>query len=252
LYLLAKWRTLFVQEGKAMKHIIHAAVLIVAIALSPARAQVSGSPENNDYLAGADARNSSQNANRPVIGLNRKADFIAVLVSFSSDSRDALVRRDEIHTMLVAALDLATGSGLELVTGTPNLMPVTKANYQAISFQWAGREDTSKADVFIKVPLTTTAVEVDKRIDAFIKALPRKGRGLIEKSLGRQLAIRNPEQYRSAIIALVAEDVQRNAAVFGPDYRGSIDGLDKPVLWTQSNDTEVFLYLPYSYRIIAK
>jgi hypothetical protein len=117
---------------------------------------------------------------------------------------------------------------------------------------WAGREDTSKVDILLKVPLTRTVAEVDKLVDAFIRSLPQSGRGTIVKSLSRQVAIRNPEQYRGAIVALIAEDVRRNAQAFGPDYRGAIDGLDKPVLWVQSNDTDVFLYLPYSYRIIAR
>jgi hypothetical protein len=235
-----------------MKPAMHLAAALLGVLAAPTQAQDSGTSDGGDYLAGADARNSSQVPNRPVIGLKRKADFIVVLVSFSSDSRDALVRTKEVHSMLAAALDSANGAGLELNSGAPTLMPVTKANYASLPMQWAGRVDTSKVDVFVKVPLSGTTADADKRIDTFIKALPRNGRGMIVKNLGRQLAIRNPEQYHSAIVAMVADDVRRNAAAFGPDYRGSIDGLDKPVLWIQSNDTDVFLYLPYSYRIIAK
>jgi hypothetical protein len=225
---------------------------LLAFTALPASAQEAEAPNGGDYLAGADVRNSNPGANRPVIGLRRKADFIVVPVSFISDSRDALVRKNEVNTMLATALDRAAAAGLELGAGAPILQPLTKANYQNLPVQWAGREDTSKVDILVKVPLSTTVLEVDKRIDSFIKALPREGRGTIIKSAGRQVAIRNPEQYRGAIVGLIAEDVRRNAAVFGPDYRGSIDGIDKPVLWVQTNDTDVFLYLPYSYRIIAR
>jgi hypothetical protein len=235
-----------------MNRKIHGAMLLIAAAMSSVQAQDSDPLDNGDYLAGSDARNSNQNQSRPVIGLSRKADYIVVPVSFTSDSRDSAVRTKEIHTMLAAALDKSPASGLELNSGTPILRPVTKENYKLLQMLWAGREDTSKVDILLKVPLTRTVAEVDKQVDAFIRSLPQSGRGTIVKSLSRQVAIRNPEQYRGAIVALIAEDVRRNAQAFGPDYRGAIDGLDKPVLWVQSNDTDVFLYLPYSYRIIAR
>jgi hypothetical protein len=233
------------------RQLILAAALCAAYML-PAVAQEAEPADGSDYLAGADVRSGGQNQGRPVIGIRRKADFIVVPVSFISDSRDALVRKNEVNTMLGSAIDRAAGASLELSAGTPIMRDLTKTNYQDLPVQWAGREDTSKVDILVKVPLTTTLAEVDKRVDAFIKGLPRNGRGMIIKSTGRQVAVRNPEQYRSAIVGLIAEDVRRNAAVFGPDYRGSIDGLDKPVSWVQMNDTDVFFYLPYSYRIIAR
>jgi hypothetical protein len=231
--------------------IIVAGVIALAASHSPVFAQVADESDEGDYVADGNFRNAAQNSNRPSIGIRRKADFIIFPVSFTSDSRDAAVRKQEIHAMLNSALERANG-GIELTSGSPVLKRVTTANYQSLQMTWAGREDTSKVELFVKVPLATTADEAKKRVSAFIKAIPLKGRGTIDMGLVRQLAIRNPDQYRGAIIALVAEEVRRNAAVFGPDYRGSIDGLDKQVLWAQSSDIEVFLYLPYSYRIVSK
>ena len=235
-----------------MKRTLSSALLMMAAAVSSGQAQHVDVAGGGDYLAGPYSRDSSHSQNPPVIGLRRKADFIVVPVSFSSDSRDAQIRKREIQKMLAAALERVNGAGLELVTGFPKLSPVTKANYESLPLQWAGREDTGKVDVFVKAPLSDKMAEAEKRIDEFLKPLPRNGRGTIVKKDGRQLAVRNPEQYRGAIVALIAEDARRNTEVFGPDYRASVDGVDKPVLWAQTNETDVFLYLPYSYRIFAK
>lgn len=193
-----------------------------------------------------------QRAAPPVVGLTRKADDLVMTVSFTSDTREALARTEEVHGMLLDALTKGTTVGVTLSTGSPVLAPLTRENYRSIAMGWAGREDTSKADVLVSVPLTTTADEAEKRIDAFVKSLSRIGRGTIYKSGARMVGVRKPEQYRAQIVQLIADDVRANAEKFGPDYRGVIDGIDQPVQWQQRGESEVFLYLPYSYRIVAK
>jgi hypothetical protein len=195
---------------------------------------------------------SGQRAAPPVVVLQRRADDMVMMISFTSDTRDALDRTQEVHAMLLDALTKGSAAGLSLSTGNPVLVPLTRDNYRNIAMGWAGREDTSKADVFVSVPLAGTPAEAEKRIDAFVQSLTRQGRGTIYKSGGRSLAVRNPGQYRAQIVELIAADVRDNAAIFGPDYRAVIDGIDRPVLWSQVDETDVFLYLPYTYRIVAK
>lgn len=221
----------------------------LCLTATPAFAQDSGDWDDT-YLASP--QQGQQRGVPPVIGLKRRADFIVIMVTFTSDSRDALVRREEIHAMLLDALVKSDAAGLGLSTGSPVLVPLTRANYQNIALQYAGREDTSKADVMISVPLTGTPADAEKRVDSFLGSLKRSGRGTITKSYGtRMVGLRNPEQYRAQIVRLIADDVRANAAVFGPDYRGVVDGIDKPVLWSQVGEADVFLYLPYSYRLVA-
>lgn len=224
-------------------------VACLGIATMPVLAQ--DSPDWGDtYLA--TPQQGPQRGAPPVVGLKRRADYIVIMVSFTSDSRDALVRRQEIHAMLLDALGKSDAAGLGLATGNPVLVPLTRANYQSIAFQYAGREDTSKADVMVSVPLTGTPAEAEKRVDTFVSSLTRSGRGTIAKAYGsRMVGVRNPEQYRAQIVRLIADDVRANAELFGPDYRGVVDGIDKPVLWSQAGEAEVFLYLPYSFRISA-
>ena len=231
-----------------MKQLLFGVIAGLALGSSAVYAQITDQPAVADYLGAANPQRDS----RPLIGLRRKADFVALQLSFISDSRDSATRTQEIHAMLLGAIEKASGAGLELATGNPVVTAVTKDNYKTIPLQWAGREDTGKADVLIKMAYSDNATEIDRRIGAFVNGLARKGRGTIQISTGRQLILRNPEQYRATIIKLIADDAKRAAEAFGPDYRAAIDGLDKPIAWSQVNNSEVFLYVPYTYRIAAK
>lgn len=233
-----------------MRNLHLLAVACLCFAAMPALAQDS---EGSDDTYLVSPQQSQQRGPPPVIGLRHRADYIVIMVSFISDSRDALVRKQEIHAMLVDALGKSETAGLSLATGSPVLMPLTRANYENIALQYAGREDTSMANVMVSVPLTGTAADAEKRVDSFVGSLKRSGRGTITKSSGNRLVgVRNPEQYRRQIVRLIADDVRASAEVFGPDYRGVVEGIDKPVLWSQVSEADVFLYLPYSYRIVGQ
>lgn len=232
-------------------------LLVAAAALSlPAAASLAqdlGPNANADYIAtGSQSSYNRQRETVPLVGLTRRADFLVKVVSFTSDTRDATVRRSEIHTMLLRAINKSESSGLELVIGGPRLVPLTRANYKDVNFTRAGREDTSKADIMIKVPLSSDPESAEQRIRDFAAGLKREGRGSIYPGIGRLLALRNPAQYRPEIVRLIAEDANANAAVFGPDYRVVAEGIDKEVRWKQVSTTDVFMYLPYSYRVVAR
>jgi hypothetical protein len=154
--------------------------------------------------------------------------------------------------MLVSALERAAAAGVELVTGNFDLIPVTKANYQELSFSSAGRVDTSQVNLMIKVKLGGSTVAAEQRIDSFIKTIVRTGRGAVDKSGGLTLTIVNPDQYREAIVKLVAEDARHYAAIFGPDYAVQVSGVDAQIFWSQVSSTDVFLNVPYHYTIVPK
>ncbi|MFZ1366279.1 hypothetical protein [Sphingorhabdus sp.] len=229
------------------------AALFAAAFVSPTVAQVSKSQALGEIIVTGNRINAGYaQENRPVVGLRREADSAVMTVSFSSDSRDEATRKKEIHTMLLAAMDRAGAAGVELVTGNFELIPVTKANYQELPFNWAGRVDTSKVDVMVKVKLAGSTVSASSRIDSFVKGLPRNGRGAIDKAGGLVLTIVNPDQYRDAIVKLVAEDARSRTTIFGPDYAVQVTGIDGQIFWSQVSGTDVFLYIPYRYTIVPK
>jgi hypothetical protein len=229
-----------------MKPAFFLAAAILGIAIVPARAQDANAPGLGEVIVNSN-RMSARYAlqDRPVVGLRRQADSAVLQVSISSDKR-------EIHAMLLAVLDRAAAAGVELVTGNFELTPVTKANYQDLPLFPAGRVDTSQVSVMIKVKLAGSTATAEQRLNAFIKSVPRTSRGAMDKAGALTLTIVNPDQYRDAIVKLVAENARNYAAMFGPDYAVQVSGVDGQVFWSQVSGTDVFLYVPYHYTIVPK
>lgn len=191
-------------------------------------------------------------SNRPVVGLRRRADAAVMLLTIVSDSREEAVRRQEIHTVLLSALDRANAAGFELVSGSVQLNRVTKANYKDLPFQYAGRVDTGRVDVLVKARLEGSAAETKARLQAFIGSIKGSGRATVSTGVGMSLTVVNPDQYRDAIVQLVAGDARHTASLFGPDFTFNVTGIDGQISWSQVSSTEVFLFIPYRYVIIPK
>jgi hypothetical protein len=236
-----------------MKPAYFLAAAILGAAVVPALAQDANAPGLGEVVVTANRSNARfAQQDRPVIGLRRKADSVVTSVAFTSDSRDAETRKREIHTMLLSAIDRAAAAGIELVTGNFELEPVTKANYEKLPLVYAGRVDTSKVDLMLKVRLTGSSGDAVKQINAFIKSTPASGRGTLDSYGGLLPTIINPDQYRDAIVKLVADDARLHATMFGPDYAVQVTGVDGQVAWSQVSPTDVFLYVPYRYTIVPK
>jgi hypothetical protein len=236
-----------------MKAAYFLAATALTIAAVPLAAQEANVPALGEVVVTANRLNARYaQQDRPVIGLRRKADSGVTVVAFTSDSRDAETRKREIQTMMRAAIDRAAAAGIELVTGSFELEPVTAANYQALALVPADRPDTSKVNVMFKARLTGSADAAIQQIAAFVKSVPRTGRGTVDSYGGFTLTIVNPDQYRSAIVKQVAENARAQAAMFGPDYAVQVSGIDGQVFWSQVSGTEVFLYVPYRFSIVPK
>src|SRR6202007_3053430 len=91
-----------------------AAAFLCAVAV-PALAQDANAPGLGEVVV-TGSRTSARYAqqDRPVVGLRRQADSAVLQLSIASDSRDEAVRKREIHTILLAALDRAAAAGVEL------------------------------------------------------------------------------------------------------------------------------------------
>jgi len=229
------------------------AAAILGTATVPVLAQDASAPGLGEVVVTGNRLNARYaQENRPVVGLRRQADAAVLQIAIASDSRDEATRKREIHTILLAALDRAGAAGVELVTGGFELVPVTKATYQDLPLVSAGRVDTSQANLMIKVKLAGSITAAEQRLDAFIKGVPRTGRGTLDKSGGLALTIVNPDQYRDAIVQLVADNARHYAGMFGPDYAVQVSGVDGQVFWSQISGTDVFLYVPYRYTIVPK
>lgn len=180
--------------------------------------------------------------------LRRHADFAVQQVVVVSDSLDEKERRREIQAMTRNALGQAGKSGVVLATGELVVEPLTLANYGELDIDAYDDDDTDGQALkfLVKVPLTpgADAKAALASIDKYLKAVPAVGRAQIKPYSELTLSVVNPEQYRGAIIDLVARDTAATSARFGQGYGVEVTGLDRPVQWQRASLTEVQLYLP--------
>jgi len=190
-------------------------------------------------------------ASMPIITLRRTADFAIQEVKVASDSRDTAARQDEIYAMIRNAIASSGRFGVELGSGEYVVEALDATNYRNLTLTRDDRPDTSQTSFLVKTPLTPgiDAKAALDRITRFIAAVPAVGRALMTAQGDMTLSVVNPDQYRPAIIDLVAADAAATAAKFGNGYGVEVKGLDRPVLWARASLTDVFLYLPSSYVI---
>jgi hypothetical protein len=184
----------------------------------------------------------------PAIGLRRQADFAVQEVAITGDTREAQKRRDEIYAMVRNAIELAQRrGGIELATGQAVVEPLTLANYRDLSLTRDQRPDAERASFLLKVKLEpgTDAKAALDRLAAFVKAVPTVGRALMEADDDLTLSVVRPDQYRDAVVGLVAQEAGRLAGRFGPGHAVEARGVDRPIEWSRASLTEVFLYVPY-------
>lgn len=194
--------------------------------------------------------------------LRRTADFAIQQVVVESDTVNEDDARKEVLAMVRKAIDLAGSSGVLVASGDIVVEPLTIGNYADLKPLDGDDDDNDPDDkiegqfvkFLVKVPL---APGIDARtalakIDQFIKKVPQVGRAQMKPFSDLTLSVVNPEQYRGAIIDLVAKDTAATSAKFGAGYGVDVTGLDRPVEWARASPLEVFLYLPSTYVVTRK
>lgn len=216
---------------------------------------------------------------RPLVGLRRQADGAVRVIEIQSDSRDADLRKREVTAMLMAALDLAKREGLTLVTGQYEIREVTRENWRDLFPALAGKADASQLEdeddddnydddengkvppgfeddgettvirLKVRTALTGSIDDALMRISAFANKVPATGRSVIAQKGRLALTLKNPEQYRDEIYRRIAAAAKHAQDFYGPDYGVSVTGLDREIAWEQVSNTELFLYIPYTFTI---
>lgn len=178
--------------------------------------------------------------------LRRTADFAVQQVIVIGDTSDEDERRKEIYAMTRNAIDAASKFGVQLSTGEIVVEPLVTANYKELKVLEDDETSGELVKFLVKVPLAAgiDAKTALARIDKFIKGVPTVGRAQMEAYSELTLSVVNPEQYRGAIIDLIARDTAATSGRFGAGYGVEVTGLDRPVQWKRASLTEVQLFLP--------
>lgn len=251
------------------KFLMSMAAVVALAGAAPAFAQDSGAGDGTGEIIVTGTRIVNKNGYAPppyvppasVQMLRRTADFAIREVVIVSDTLDEDDAKKEVLGMVRKAIDLSKSSGVLIASGEIVVEPVTLTNYTDLKMIDSSDDDDDDprnedvdgqyVKILIKVPLAPgidgkTALA---RIDEFMKKVPQVGRAEIKPYDELTLSVVNPEQYRGAIIDLVAKDTSATSTKFGPGYGVEVTGLDKPVLWKRAGLTEVQLYLPVSATV---
>ena len=236
---------------------------------APAFAQDSGPGDGTGEIVVTASlirkRNNNDDQPKPVIPpaavqmLRRTADFAIQQVVVASDTVDEDEARKEVLAMVRKSIDLAGSSGVLVASGEIVVEPLTVGNYNDLKVLDGDDDDNDPDDkidgqfvkFLVKVPLAPgiDAKTALARIDQFIKKVPQVGRAEMKPYSELTLSVVNPEQYRGAIIDLVARDTAATSGKFGAGYGVEVTGLDKPVQWKRAGLTEVQLFLPANSTI---
>lgn len=210
---------------------------------------------DNDSVHPLDVRTATAAAIPPAAAqmLRRTADFAVQQVVVVSDTVDEEQADAEVQAMTRNAIDLSAVSGVQLASGEIVVEPLNTRNYKDLKIEAIDEDEIDGRAVkfLVKVPLVPgiDAKAALARIDKFIKAVSAVGRAKIKAYSELTLSVVDPEQYRSAIIDLVAKDTAGTTARFGAGYGVEVTGLDKPVQWKRASLTEVQLFLPADSKV---
>lgn len=189
------------------------------------------------------------------VGIRRRADFAVQTVTIYGDAREKEARRAEILSTVRNVIDLAAKRDVQVAHGGSVIQPLTLLNYaDKLKFEKdEDREDAESVSFVLKTPLREAGngAAMD-RLNAFIRAVPKVGRAVIDRNGEPGVSIVDPTQYRPQIIAAIAADASAAAQAFGQSYVVEVGELARPVRWALVSPTEVLLYIDHDLKVVPK
>lgn len=210
------------------------------------------------------SRVTNSDYSQPHVVMKRRADNIILSVSVINDTRNQTQRLKELEETMKAVVaasksrpEIDLGLLIEREDDDGNDIEFVRPYEQSKfgDYVTSGfRADTSAINLVLK---TKVAERFEKEEDAmlvfesFMDSIKTTGRTEVVERNDSVLSIIRPTQYRYPIIADIAKDANRVAKAFGPDYRVSVDGLEAPLVFYQTGELELTLYIPYGFDVAA-
>lgn len=190
----------------------------------------------------------------PGVVYKRRADFLLLEIKVVNDSRDEETRVKEIVKTLKNAIAVAKKEkDIQLSIIKDGFVLPLESVDESIKVGSGQRPDTSEIEIRAKTVITDNTNNPEKllsKLNTFADSVPVEGRTELISYDEADVSVVNPHQYRSNIIALVAEDVKNTTSALGSDYRVLMSGLDSPVKWVRVGPVHLAMYIPYKYQII--
>jgi hypothetical protein len=187
--------------------------------------------------------------------MRRRADYVIVALNVSCDTRDISQRRAEIREALQGLQQRAHEGAVTLAltdddAGIVRPFTIGAADELIAADQTDRRPDTSHVVIQLRSPVSTsdTLESIHMRLARFVDQAPKPGRVQMELR-DSQLVLTNPEQYRPALLRMMAADGATVAAMLGTGYGVQLNGLEHQVAWRRSGDLELMLFIPHVMNV---
>ena len=184
------------------------------------------------------------------VSLERNADYASMAVEIRSDQKDPAVQFKEIkqiQNQIVSKAgeqkDIEIHKGPILLSAEP-----AKTNFAISSGYYRTASSTAQLHVLTKLGEDEDIYDCAMRIKGFLDtiSLPSKAKVELEQI---RLVVRNPEDYRRALLKKIGEDVEVVKESIGYNGKITISELQRPVLVRQVSDRKVELFINYSMAI---
>jgi hypothetical protein len=188
---------------------------------------------------------------RPVaVAMTLPADFVSVPLRITSGQKNTALAYEESRQALELISQKAAENGqLKASTGVVTLSQ-HRGGFGISSGPWS--EPAATAEIHLLVRLTkerdnifTAGAEAARFLDGL--KLPGKVRCELG---GLRLALENPEQYRTNLLAQIAQEMKTNRSALGATGSIRVDGLEGSVLVRQADDRHVEVFLNYNLSIM--
>jgi hypothetical protein len=180
------------------------------------------------------------------------ADYVAVPIRIFTDEKNSALAYEEMRQAIELISQKAQAGGqFNTSTGVIALSQY-KSGYGISSGSWS--QHAASSEINLLVPLTKERADIFKAgVEAarFIEKIELPGKVKCES--GRlQLAINNPEQYRTKLLGLISEEIRKTRDAVSTKGSVQVNGLESSVMVRQADDKQVELYLMYSLSITAE
>jgi hypothetical protein len=184
------------------------------------------------------------------VSLEKDADYASISVQIYSDQKDPVAQfkeikqiQEQIISKAAEQKDIEIHKGPILLSAEPS-----KTSLSISSGYYRAASSTAQLHVLFKLGEKEDIYDCAIRIKGFLDtiSLPSKAKFELEQI---RLVVKNPEDYRKAILKKIGEDVKVSKEALGYDGKMTISQLQQPVLVRQINDRKVELFINYSMAI---
>ena len=184
------------------------------------------------------------------VSLVMPADFVSVPVRLTSEQKSTAAAYEETRQAVELVTRKAKESGQFRTSMGVVSLSQHRGGFGISSGSWS--QPAASAEVYLLVPFSTNTgsiFEAGARAARFVESLNPPGKTKCE--LGRlQLAVENPEQYRTNVLGLIREEIKKTRETVAPQSGFRVDGLESPVMVRQLDERNVALFLNYSLSVL--